>query len=337
MYMKWGIQNMAEIKPGKIKVKGLTKVALVVEDLPVVMESYWNILGIGPWNVYVWEPPMAYERNYHGRPAWGREKIAIAQVGGVQLELIQPIDGNSIYSDHLVKRGEGLHHIQLLVDDVHEATEILTREGYLSRQSECIGELSYNSIEVEPLHCICELASTRGIIHEERTRYPDLAQESPAKVMVKDISQVALCVADVQKTLECYWNILGIGPWDVITAVPPALYKTTYHGSPREYTFKIAITQIGATQLELMQPLTGESVHADVLREQGEGLHHMQFQVEDINETTRIMDRGGFRTLASGGYTDGGFAFYDTAKSLKCVWEALQVPKQMSVDYRWPG
>jgi len=59
----------------------------VVKDLQKVMENYWNILGIGPWDVYSWEAPLTYDHKYHGRPAWAREKIAITRVGGVELEL----------------------------------------------------------------------------------------------------------------------------------------------------------------------------------------------------------------------------------------------------------
>jgi len=40
-----------------------------------------NIFGIGPWDIYSWEAPLVYERKYHGKPAWGREKIALTQVG----------------------------------------------------------------------------------------------------------------------------------------------------------------------------------------------------------------------------------------------------------------
>ena len=60
---------MAPISPAKVKVAGINQVALVVKDLQKVMENYWNILGIGPWDVYSWEAPLTYDRKYYGRPA----------------------------------------------------------------------------------------------------------------------------------------------------------------------------------------------------------------------------------------------------------------------------
>jgi hypothetical protein len=101
-----------------------------VKDLKTVMENYWNILGIGPWDVIHWEAPLVYDRKYHGEPAWAREIIALTQVGGVQLELCQPVEGNSVYLDSLAEHGEGLHHLNFLVDDVDETASILAEQGF---------------------------------------------------------------------------------------------------------------------------------------------------------------------------------------------------------------
>jgi len=54
-----------------------------------------------------------------------------------------------------------------------------------------------------------------------------MAQVSPAKVKVGDITQVDLVVKDVQKTVENYWNILGIGPWDIYELQAPLLSEVT--------------------------------------------------------------------------------------------------------------
>ncbi|MFB0556491.1 MAG: VOC family protein, partial [Dehalococcoidia bacterium] len=60
----------------------------MVYDLPTVAANYWNILGIGPWEIYEWESPLVRDRKYYGKPAWAKERIGYAQVGAVQLELV---------------------------------------------------------------------------------------------------------------------------------------------------------------------------------------------------------------------------------------------------------
>ena len=165
---------MAQTSPAKVKVTGISQVAFVVKDLQKGVENYWNILGIGPWDIYPWEAPLVYDRTYHGKPAWGREKIAITTVGAVVIELCQPIDGDSIYQDFLMEHGEGLHHLQFLVDNVDEATEILAKEGFPCLQSGHFGDNgAYSHIDIRPLHTIWELSRVPNNISAEPTRYPE--------------------------------------------------------------------------------------------------------------------------------------------------------------------
>jgi hypothetical protein len=84
----------------------------------------------------------------------------LTQVGGVQLELVQPVDGPSIYADWLKERNEGIHHLNFLVDDVDETVEILVKEGFPSLQSGKFGPKeqrgAYNYIDIKPLRAIWE-------------------------------------------------------------------------------------------------------------------------------------------------------------------------------------
>ena len=45
-------------------------------------------------------------------------KIKCAQIGPVQLQLIEPGPGESLYKDHLREKGAGVYHIGFEVDDI---------------------------------------------------------------------------------------------------------------------------------------------------------------------------------------------------------------------------
>ena len=154
---------MAETSPAKVKVSQINQVAIAVKDLQMVAENYWNILGIGPWEIYDWEEPLVHDRTYHGRPAWAREKLAKARAGEVELELVQPVEGDSIYQDFLTERGEGLDHLKFAVDDVHKTVEILAKQGFANLQSGRVGSPEYNAayayIDIKPLRAIWEFSS----------------------------------------------------------------------------------------------------------------------------------------------------------------------------------
>jgi len=322
---------MVQVSPAKVKVKGIHQVAIVVKDIRVSVENYWNILGIGPWDIYEWEAPTVYDRKYYGKPTWAREKIALAQVGAVQLELVQPVEGDSYYQDSLVEHGEGLHHLNFLVDNVAEldkTAEILAKEGFPTQQSGRIGinedKGGYNYIDIKPLRTIWEPVHEAGNLNAVPTRYPATEQVSPAKIKVKGINQIGLVVKDLKRTAENYWSILGIGPWDISMLEAPRIYDRTYYGKPAWAREKMGLVQVGAVQLELLEPVEGDSVYQDFLTEHGEGLHHMNFKVDDLDETAEILAKEGFPTIQSGraGSPPGGYNYIDI-KPLHTIWEPV--------------
>ncbi|MBW2206497.1 MAG: hypothetical protein JRG79_06260, partial [Deltaproteobacteria bacterium] len=42
-----------------------------------------------------------------------------------------------------------------------------------------------------------------------------MPDSGPAKFKVTNIPYVGIVCKDVQKTIEAYWNILGVGPWSI--------------------------------------------------------------------------------------------------------------------------
>ena len=115
----------------KLKVSELYQACIVVRDLERSMDQYRKILGIESWEVLTADPSSMTDMTYHGKPgkfsfkaAWTRDKV-----GGIQIELIQPVDGDNIYRDFLEEHGEGIHHIGFGVDDLDKEVAKLTEQG----------------------------------------------------------------------------------------------------------------------------------------------------------------------------------------------------------------
>jgi glyoxalase/bleomycin resistance protein/dioxygenase superfamily protein len=120
---------------GVFPVRHINQVALVVRDLDASMRHYWELLGIGPWKVYTYGPPLVPHMTYRGRSQPYRMRLALAQVGDLMLELIQPLEGDNIYAEHLERKGEGLHHVGVFVPSFDQAVAEATRKGYAVVQS----------------------------------------------------------------------------------------------------------------------------------------------------------------------------------------------------------
>lgn len=57
-------------------------------------------------------------------------KVAFLPVGDTRLELLEPTGPESPIAKHLEKRGPGLHHLCVQVDDIRSAMDQLRRSGY---------------------------------------------------------------------------------------------------------------------------------------------------------------------------------------------------------------
>jgi hypothetical protein len=114
-----------EIPEPDIDLPAVDQVALVVEDIVDGMDRYGAILGVGPWTVYRFEPPDLTEQTYYGEDVENGMLLALAKVGDVMIELIEPTIGPNIYRDHLDEHGEGLHHIAYFGWDEEETYAVV--------------------------------------------------------------------------------------------------------------------------------------------------------------------------------------------------------------------
>lgn len=145
------------------------------------------------------------------------------------------------------------------------------------------------------------------------------------KIELKAIDQVCVVVKDIQKAIEHYWKIFGIGPWSIYTAVPPELTDTTIRGEPKRFSMKLAFAKVGHVMLELIQPLEGESIYKEFLAEKGDGVHHIaSYKVDDLDKAIALLEKRGIRVLQSGRWGGASFAYMDTEKVLGVIIELVK-------------
>lgn len=105
----------------------ISQIGVVVRDLEKTMEQYTSLLGWGPWNVYRHEPPRLHDTEVRGEHLDYTMLGAETHVGEMGFELLQPLDGPSIYKEWLDDHGEGVHHVALMLHSFDESTELKER------------------------------------------------------------------------------------------------------------------------------------------------------------------------------------------------------------------
>lgn len=119
----------------------LRQVGVVVKDLDKAIE-YYESLGIGPFRRLSLD--ALTDKMQYGKPYDFKMRVALAQMGPVELELIQPVDA-PLQQDFLDAKGEGINHVAFSVDDINKAEAILVKNGMkvLQRVRRANGGSSY--------------------------------------------------------------------------------------------------------------------------------------------------------------------------------------------------
>ncbi len=96
-------------------IKRIDHVAIVVSDLDAARAFYEEALGLTVSEVRDVEVEEV--------------RIAFLPVGDSEIELLQPVNETSGVAKYLAKRGEGMHHICIEVEDIERVCERLTARG----------------------------------------------------------------------------------------------------------------------------------------------------------------------------------------------------------------
>jgi len=122
-----GVVNMDG--KGKSPFGRVHQIGVIVRDMDQAVR-YFEGLGIGPFESAGATAPIV-DRTVHGRPAPDvKNRISTAQMGPVQLELVQPVSGKSVQAEFLEKHGEGINHLAFLVDDLQAEVAKLAARGF---------------------------------------------------------------------------------------------------------------------------------------------------------------------------------------------------------------
>ena len=87
------------------------QIAWVTRDLDATEKALTSLLGAKKW---IRMPGVHFGPDactFRGRPADFVADISLSYAGDMQLELIAPVAGESIYTEYLDSAGAGLHHI----------------------------------------------------------------------------------------------------------------------------------------------------------------------------------------------------------------------------------
>jgi methylmalonyl-CoA/ethylmalonyl-CoA epimerase len=194
----------------------------------------------------------------------GGLRVAIAAAGRSYLEILEPLEPDSPFAQHIEERGEGLHHLALWVEDVEAMVtglrergvapaDATPREGFTGRRS-CLRPEAFDGALLE-------------VVQPEK----GLSGAASSGSAIKGIDHVVLRVPDVGRTVAGFEEWLGV-----------PVKRRMERGD-----FQFAFMRPGEVIIEVIGPKSGG--------EPGSGaVAGLAFEVEGIDELTARVKAGGY-------------------------------------------
>jgi catechol 2,3-dioxygenase-like lactoylglutathione lyase family enzyme len=237
----------------------------------------------------------------------------VARLGNIIVDFIQPLDDQSVFARYRKEHGQGvmalLHRtptktaMEREIARMRNAGVAILASRYLGEEGRC--ELFDTGEEGKyVLGLIYGPAGAQGGSHGAPEARPN----------AKKVSQYAFVARDLDKVSK-YWARLG---FPEMSFTHPALWDLRYHGQPGKFDAILGWQRHGTVVYEWIQPTAGPTTYMDRLAKHGEGLHHIAFDVTDIEREKSEWSKAGFPTTQSGAWGErdqagyGRFAYQDT-------------------------
>jgi putative intracellular protease/amidase len=265
------------------------QICTVAEDFEATVQNLVEQLGIGPFRCWHFRPPKLHDTTYRGEPATYSMKLAITWLDDVQWEVITPVDGPTLYRDHLRDKGRGIQHLLMSTSVTFEqAIARLEERGHpFGQTAKLNADAQFGRVRLPPLpnRLAGPMALQFGYVDAEATlrssieltRYPlgfserfslrsgrpefcipdgnpRFEQGLPSR-RVGSLVKVTIATRDLDGTVRAWIDLGGVRPW--------RLFEGT-DGS------RAAWGLVGSTIVELVEPQSGP--YARLLDTRGEAV-----------------------------------------------------------------
>lgn len=321
-----------------LKGKRIIQIAIVVRDAEKAAKRYGELFGIGPWRLVDLSPANVI---LHGKPLKNYDGViraALANLGDIQLELLQPLHGPSTHMEFAKQHGQGVHHVSFgPVPNHDEMLADLRKAGYgIEMQGLLGGAITFTYMATqEDLGTVFEFVKAPPDLQSTLKDYGSYMPQGPGLVNMKGkrIFQLGIIVKDAEKAAKRYWDLFGVGPWKFADFSPA---DVILHDKPMkgDVVIKGALGNLGALQFELLQPLRGPSTHMEFARQHGQGIHHLSFgAIPDHDEVLAVMQKAGYGIEMQGSQGGGTFTYVSTQDDLGTIFEFVKREGETTVKF----
>jgi len=98
-------------------------------------------------------------------------------------------------------------------------------------------------------------------------------------MMLKSLNHIGIVVKSVDESIKIYRDIMQLGEPEIVEM--------------QEMKLKVAIFKLETYKIELVEPLNPDTSIAKFLEKRGPGIHHLCFNVDNIEQTLEMLKMNG--------------------------------------------
>jgi len=140
-----------------------------------------------------------------------------------------------------------------------------------------------------------------------------------------ELFQLGYVYKDVEKQSRIMESVYGMSKFIVFD---PVDIQINYRGKDTEIKVKAAFGKLKDTEFELIQLVEGDSIYKEFLDQGRQGLHHVCYRVENLQNLVKKYISEGVNVLQSGKIITTSYAYMDTEKTLGIIIELAEEKKR---------
>ena len=108
-----------------------------------------------------------------------------------------------------------------------------------------------------------------------------------------------------------------LGPWIFYKLNPSTVLDMKINEKEKNHSFDMALCDVSDIKLKLIEPHDSKNIFSKHLSQFGEGIHHICFKTDNIEEIIKFFKDRGIKILQSGNWQGKKYAFFSTKNDLK--------------------
>ena len=151
------------------------------------------------------------------------------------------------------------------------------------------------------------------------------------KALGLNLTQIAWVVKDIEATLRFFQDVMGVSNFSKVDTIRVKEFGATYYGKPSNAESLVALAYSGGIFIELIQPVSGNSVFQDYIdKNPAGGMQHIAYSipVDKLNKIISEFSDKGFPVISTFDHPIAKIVFFDTYKEIGVMTEIMGITEE---------